>query len=170
MIPNWLDIIVATLVVAGAFRGYRRGFVREGMALIGLIGGITAAGRWQGTASRLIEPFIGSGSLSDALAYVLIVLVALGCATVATLAIRKLMRLFLVDWLDAAGGGRFGAAQGAILAGLVLFMLVKFQLFGVEGAVQSSGLALVALSIVPGAVGLLPTEFGSIAHFFGIQN
>lgn len=165
MIPNWLDMLVALVVVACAFRGYRRGLVREGMALLGLLAGTVLAARLQVPVSKSLQPFVGGGALADSLAYVGVLLVVIGSATIFTLVIRKLLVLFLVDWLDSASGALFGAAQGAILAGLLLFLSVKFQVFGMDRAVQSSELGLVALGMLPGVVGLLPSEFGTLARF-----
>ncbi len=168
MFPNWLDMLVALLTVAGAYRGYRRGLVREGMAFAGLVVGMVIASRWRADAAKAISPFVGSGGIADALGYGGLVLLVLGCATVLTLLLRKLMHVLLVGWLDAVGGGLFGAAQGAIVAGIVLFLLIRFQLFGVEGAVRDSELATTALGMLPGAIGLLPSELGSLARFFEI--
>lgn len=166
MMPSWLDMAIALVIVGGAFRGYKRGLVREGMAFIGLIGGMVLASRWQSDVARTLQPFVGGGALAAGIAYLGIVLVTLGCATLATLIIRKLMHVLLVGWLDRVAGALFGAGQGAIVAALCLFLLVKFQLFGLDKVVKGSDMAMVVLSLLPDAVGLLPPEFGSVAHFF----
>ena len=166
MIPSWLDMAIALVVIAGAFRGYKRGLVREGMAFVGLLGGMALAARWQSDVARTLRPFVGGGALADGIAYLGIVLVTLGCATLATLIIRKLMHVLLVGWLDRVAGALFGAGQGAIVAAICLFLLVKFQLFGLDKVVKSSDIAMVVLGILPGAVALLPPDFGSVAHFF----
>ena len=166
MVLNWLDMAIAVLVIGGAFRGYQRGVVREGMAFAGLLGGMALAARWHVDVAQGLRPWIGGGALADGISYLGIVLVTLGCATVLTLAIRKLMHLLLVGWLDRAAGALFGAGQGAIVAAICLFLMVKFQLFGLDKVVKGSDLATVILGILPGAMGLLPPELGSVAHFF----
>jgi membrane protein required for colicin V production len=163
---NWLDLAIAFLLVSGAFRGYKRGLVREGMAFAGLLGGMAIAARWHAEVADALQPFVGGGALADGLAYIGIVLFALGCATLLTLALRKLMHLLLVGWLDRVAGAVFGAMQGAVVAALALFLLIKFQLFGLDRVVIGSDLAMAVLGILPGAIGLLPPELGTVAHFF----
>jgi membrane protein required for colicin V production len=109
-----------------------------------------------------LEPFIGGGTIADALAYLGIVLASLGLATLLTLAIRKLMHVLLVGWLDRFSGALFGAGQGIALATLVLFLIVRFEFMGLEKAVGDSELSLAVLGLLPGAVELLPPELGSI--------
>ena len=40
---NWLDIIIAAGLIAGIVFGFRRGFIREAMGLLGFIVGIIIA-------------------------------------------------------------------------------------------------------------------------------
>lgn len=166
MVPSWLDMAVALVVIGGAFRGYKRGLVREGMAFLGLLGGMALAARWHSDAAGALRPFVGGGALADGIAYLGIVLITLGCATLLTLAIRKLMHILFVGWLDGTAGALFGAGQGAVVAALGLFLLVKFQLFGLDKVVKGSDLAMLILGVLPGAMGFLPPELGSVAHFF----
>ncbi len=166
MALNWLDIGIAFLLVGGAFRGYRRGLLREGMGFLGLLGGMVLAGRWHSDVAAILHPFVGGGALADGIAYVAIVMVAVGCATLVTLAIRKLMHVLLVGWVDRVTGAAFGAAEGAVVAALCLFLVVKFQFLGLESAVKTSELAMAVLGVLPGAMGILPPELGSVAQFF----
>ncbi|HEX9015143.1 MAG TPA: CvpA family protein [Chloroflexota bacterium] len=165
MIPNWLDMLVALLIVAGAWRGYRRGLIREGMALLGLLGGMIVASRFHEAVASLIEPFVGRG-FADGIAYGGIVLLILGAATLFTLALKRLMKFVFAGRLDTAAGVIFGGLQGAVLASLVLLVMVKFRMFGVDKSFEDSQLAVAALALLPGIAGLLPEELGSLAGLF----
>jgi len=103
------------------------------MAFGGLAVGLVMASQWSSTVSDLLRPFIGGGRLVDALAYVLVVLSVLSAATLLTVIIQRLMRVLLVGWLDRLGGALFGAAQGAVLAALLLVLILRFPIMGLEG-------------------------------------
>jgi len=166
MAPSWLDLGIALLVAAGTFRGYRRGLIREGMAFGGLAVGLVMASQWSSTVSDLLRPFIGGGRLVDALAYVLVVLSVLSAATLLTVIIQRLMRVLLVGWLDRLGGALFGAAQGAVLAALLLVLILRFPIMGLDRAVKGSDVAVRLLEAVPAVLAYLPPELASVADFF----
>lgn len=166
MSPNWLDLAVVVLVAAGAFRGFRRGMVREGMAFGGLAVGLILASEWNSEVADLLRPFVGGGGLPHALAYLLVVLAVLGFATLLTVLTLRLMRLLLVGWLDRLGGIVFGAGQGAILAALLLILMVRFPILGLDRAVKDSLLATGLLDGLPAALAYLPPQLGAVADLF----
>lgn len=166
MAPSWLDLGIVLLVAAGTFRGYRRGLIREGMAFGGLAVGLVMASQWSPTVSDLLRPFIGGGRLVDAFAYVLVVLAVLSAATLLTVIVQRLMRVLLVGWLDRLGGALFGAAQGAILAALLLVLILRFPIMGLDRAVKGSDVAVRLLEAVPSVLAYLPPELASVADFF----
>jgi len=166
MAPTWLDVGILLLIGAGALRGYRRGLIREGMALGGLAVGLVLATQWNAEVAGLLKPFVGGGRFLNALAYVVVVLLILGVATLLTVVIQRVMRILLVGWLDRLGGALFGAGQGAILAALLLVLVVRFPVMGLDKAVKGSEVATDLLEIVPAILSYLPPELGPVAHFF----
>ncbi|MHB0871018.1 MAG: CvpA family protein [Chloroflexota bacterium] len=166
MNPTWMDVAILLLVGAGAFRGYQRGLIREGMAFGGLAAGLILATEWNEPVAAVLEPFIGGGRLLDALSYLLVVLAILGLATLLTVLIQRLMRVFLVGWLDRLGGAVFGAGQGAIVAALLLILVIRFPIMGLEKAVRGSEVAFEILETVPAVLSFLPPELASVADFF----
>ena len=163
---TWLDLVTAALIVAGAFRGFKRGLIREGMAFAGLAVGIVLAGRWQDVAANSLEPFVGGGAVLHGLAYLLIVLGALICATLVTVLLQRLARLLWVGWVDRIGGVLIGAVQGGVVATLALFLLVKYPILGIDRAVMASGIAPHLVALVAPAVSFLPPELAPVARFF----
>ena len=166
MSPTWLDVAILVVIGAGAFRGFQRGLVREGMAFGGLAIGLVLATEWNSQVEELLRPFVGGGSFVNALAYLLVVLVVLAIATLLTVLIQRLMRLFLVGWLDRLGGAAFGAGQGAIVAALLLVLMVRFPIMGLDKAVKGSETAILLLETVPAVLSYLPSEFASVEDFF----
>ena len=52
---NWLDILIAVLLLWGAARGLRAGFIRRFMSLAGLICGFWGAAKWSAPLVNLVE-------------------------------------------------------------------------------------------------------------------
>ncbi len=168
MTPTWLDVAILLLIVVGAFRGYKRGLIREGMAFGGLAVGLILAAEWNPEVAEMLRPFIGGGRLLNALAYLLVVLGVLGLATLLTVIIQRLMRVLLVGWLDRLGGAVFGAGQGAILAALLMVLMIRFPIMGADRAVKGSEVAIDLLETVPAALSFLPPQLASVADFFDL--
>lgn len=166
MNPTWLDIVLAVLIIAGALRGFMRGLIREGMAFGGLAIGLVLATQWYDEVADAFKPFVGGGRFIEATAYLMVVLAVLAVATLLTVVIMKAMRFFLVGWLDGLGGLVFGAAQGAVLAVVVLVLMLKYPDAGLEGAVADSSLASHLLDSVPFVLESLPPEFAAVSEFF----
>jgi len=164
---TWLDIVLVTLIAVGAIRGFMRGLIREGMAFGGLGVGLVLASQWYSEVAETLRPFVGGGGLLDGLSYMLVVLAVLSVATLLTVIITRVIRLLLVGWIDGVGGLLFGAAQGAVLATMLLVLMVKYPLAGLDLAVGDSGLAGVLLGAVPEVLDRLPPELASVAEFFG---
>ena len=161
-----LELGIALSIGLGALRGFGRGLVREGLALGGLLFGLVLAAQWQARVAALLKPFIGGGKLADGLAYLLVLLAVIGAATLLTVLVLRVVRLLLVGWLDRLGGAAFGAAQGAIVAGLLLFLAIKYPVMGLDQAVRGSELGMAVLEVLPRVLSYLPPELGPAISFF----
>lgn len=166
MNPTWLDVVLAVLIVAGALRGFMRGLIREGMAFGGLAVGLILATQWYSEVAKAFKPFVGGGRFIEGMAYLLVVLAVLAVATLLTVVIMKTMSFFLVGWLDGLGGLLFGAAQGAVLAVVILVLMVKYPSAGLDGAVKDSSLAKGLLDAMPIVLESLPRELAAVSEFF----
>ena len=166
MNPTWLDVVLITLIVAGALRGFMRGLIREGMAFGGLAVGLILATQWYMEVVKAIKPFVGGGRFIEALAYLFVVLAVLAAATLLTVVLLRVMNFFLVGWIDGLGGLLFGAAQGAVLAVVILVLMVRYPTAGLDGAVKESLIARALLDAVPVVLEHLPSELAVVSHFF----
>lgn len=161
-----MNALVAVTLLAGAYRGMRRGFVREGMAIAGLVAGVWLAGRWHQPLERHIERLVGGGALAETLAYLLIVLAVIMLATLLTVVIERYRRLPLMHGFDRAGGALLGAAQGAVLAALILVLIVRFPVLGLDEVVGDATLPRVVLQPLPRVLSYLPPELAGVRTFF----
>jgi membrane protein required for colicin V production len=161
-----MNALVAVLALAGAYRGMRRGLVQEGMALGGLAVGVWLAGRWHQSLERVIEPFVGGGALAEALSYLLVILGAVMVATLLTVMLDRYRRLPLLHGFDRAGGALLGVAQGAVLAAVILILIVRYPVLGLDEVVGEAALPRAVLQPLPHVLSYLPPELAGVRAFF----
>jgi len=123
---NQVDVVLLVLLVPFALRGYWRGFLREGFALSGLIGGVAAAVAFR---AELASALLGRGLVTPAIATpvaiaILFLAVYVGAQLAGAVADRLARAVFL-GGVNRAAGLAFGLTKGAALLGLVLALLLR---------------------------------------------
>jgi membrane protein required for colicin V production len=126
---NWVDLIIAVVLVGFAIRGLMRGFFRELLSLVGLFLGLWVAllkfvplGEWLQNRLPLTDP------LPFHLAFVAIFL---GVSVVASLVgyfLHKAAKGLMMGWLDAIGGVGFGCVKAVMILTVLLFLLAHLPL------------------------------------------
>jgi membrane protein required for colicin V production len=164
---EWVvNALVAVIALAGAFRGMRRGLIREGLAIAGVAVGVWLAGRWHEPLEQALEQLVGGGTLAETLAYLLVVLAAVVLATLLTVALDRFRRIPLLGGVDRGGGALLGAAQGAVLAALILVLMLRYPVFGLDAAVGEAALPRLVVQPLPQLLSHLPPELAGVRAFF----
>ena len=126
---NWVDFILAIILIGFAIRGLIKGFFRELFSLAGLFIGLWVAllnfvpvGEWLQTKLPLTDPlpfhaaflaiFLGVSVLASTCGYLL----------------HKMAKVLLVGWLDALMGLGFGLVKGVVILTVVLSLLTHLPL------------------------------------------
>ncbi len=117
---NGADIVICVVMLVSILAGLWRGFVREAISLVFLVGGIFAA--WQIGPS--VEPYLG-GYLAQAavrpwVARLLVFIVVLIAGAIVGALGSYLMRSAGLGFVDRMIGLLFGALRGAIAVGLLV--------------------------------------------------
>jgi len=84
-------------------------------------------------------------------------------ATIVAVSVSTAIRAMKLGWIDGVGGAIFGFLAGAIFISAILALIVKY--FG-EGLVTGSLLAGILVDKFSIVLGLLPSQFDAIRHFF----
>jgi uncharacterized membrane protein required for colicin V production len=123
---NWIDLIMAAVLLSFVIRGLMRGFFRELFSLVGLFLGLWIAllkfiplGEWLQKRVPLTEP------LPFHLAFLAIFL---GVSLVASLVgylLHKTAKGIFIGWLDAVAGLGFGFVKGVMILTVLLFFLLR---------------------------------------------
>jgi len=120
---NPLDALLLVLLVPFAFRGYFRGFCRETLGLIGLVGGVLAAGAAGPDLARaLLAERALPGWAAAPVAYAAIFLAAMLVAALLGRIADGVARALLLGGVNRLAGALFGCAKGAAVLGFALLV------------------------------------------------
>ena len=159
---NWLDIVIAIILVIQVIVGLSQGLIKALLGLIGLIVGIVLAGRfYENLGSRLT--FIDNPDAANVAAFVAILLIVWVVFSIIATILTKIVSAVFLGWVNKLGGAVFGLLMGALFVGAALAVWAKF--FGSD-ALADSVLATFLLDKFPVVLALLPSQFDSIKDFF----
>jgi membrane protein required for colicin V production len=126
---NWIDVLIAVVLLGFAIRGLMRGFLREILSLVGLFLGLWIAllrfvplGEWVQNQFPLTEP------LPFHIAFLAIFLSVAGLAGILGYLLHRVAKGLLMGWLDAIVGLGFGSVKGIMILTVLLFLLAHLPL------------------------------------------
>lgn len=124
--PGWPDIVIGAVVIVGALKGCKRGFVSELSGAIALAVAIVAAfrydGDWDGVVASLLH--LGPGS-----AHVVGMCLFAGAAYAITVALGVVLGRIAKLPLIGIGNALLGACVGAVKACVLLWAVLYVALF-----------------------------------------
>ncbi len=157
---NWLDVLLGVCLILAVANGARRGFVREGLAVLGLVGAAYVADRFHSSLAAYLSRDPVPPVLTSVIAYAGILVAGLALATVLSSLLYPLARLPLISPIDRFGGAVVGLVEATVLLGLTLTAVSGLELPVVQEAIGSSSVAQLIMDRMGVLVGLLPSQFG----------
>lgn len=153
---NWLDIVIAAILLFSGLAALRNGITREVIRLAALAIGVLGA-LWFHDQLAPMLTFIDTPALAKFVAFggILVGCVVLG--TVVAWMLDKFWGATGLRWFDRLLGGGFGVVRGWAVATVMLLGVVAFvPIAGVERTVASSTLAPMLLHSARAASYLAP--------------
>ena len=108
------------------YRGYQRGLVDEVGRLVGLVLAAILANKYAPVLANHIG--LENELARNALAFLAIFILTLIVMGLATRALRVLVELVLLDWLDRLGGTLFGLVKSLVVLGVLIYVMESFEL------------------------------------------
>jgi membrane protein required for colicin V production len=136
---NWLDWVLAAIVVASVVTAIMKGFVQELISLAAVVIALVVAAFGYPRAAWWFEDLTKSHEIALGLGFlVLFVGTLLAGALVGVLA-RKLIKTAGIQWFDRFLGGLFGLVRGVLVDAILLMAMLAFAIK--PDAVRQSALA-----------------------------
>jgi len=163
---NTLDLVL--LIGAALFTalGVYWGLIRQVLALVGLLVGVAAAGRYGPEVAGWLSSFVADPTLADAIGFIAVVALVSAVASLIASVLRIFAGLLFLGWLDHLFGGLLGLIQAVLVGTLILVWLVAFPVEGWSEVVAASRLAEPFLYLSGPITALLPDSFASAVRGF----
>jgi membrane protein required for colicin V production len=136
---NWLDWILAVVVVASVAAAMMKGFVRELISLASVVAGLVIAALGYQRAALWFDDLTRSHNVALGLGFLTLFGGMLLIGVLVSLLARKLIQQAGLQWFDRFLGGVFGLVRGVVIDCILLMILVAFAIKA--EAVQKSTLA-----------------------------
>lgn len=120
---NWLDIVIAIIVVISALIGWRIGFVNAAVTVIGVFIAVVVGAHVSGPIADALTDSVDSESVAAIAAYVIVGVGVFIAVQIAGRILTEFLEAIFLGWLNDLGGLVLGAAAG-FLAGAVLIAIL----------------------------------------------
>jgi membrane protein required for colicin V production len=124
---NWLDFVLALILLVSGVAGLRRGFSRQ---IIGLVSGVLALllGIWfYGTAGYYLIPYASNRTMANACGFAAVFCGVLLLGAVASFVAGRFLRVTGLSIVDHLLGGGFGLLRGMVFAIAMIMGVMAFS-------------------------------------------
>ncbi|MGA2982907.1 MAG: CvpA family protein [Terriglobia bacterium] len=139
VIWNWLDYILAAIVVASVVTAIMKGFVQELISLASVLIALVVAAIGYTRAALWFDDLTKSHDIALGLGFLVLFVGTLLAGTLMGLLARKLIKTAGIQWFDRFLGGIFGLVRGVLVDAILLMALMAFAIK--PDAVRQSALA-----------------------------
>jgi len=124
---NWLDVVLAVILLASGVAGLRRGFSRQ---IIGLVSVFLALflGIWfYGTAGSFLLPYASSRTIANAGGFVLVFCGVLLLGSLVSYAAGRFLKVTGLSPVDHLLGAGFGLLRGVLFSVAIVMAVMAFS-------------------------------------------
>jgi membrane protein required for colicin V production len=125
---NWLDWILAAIIVVSVVTAIRKGFVHELISLASVVVGLVVAAIGYPRAALWFEDLTKSHEIALGLGFLVLFLGTLLVGAIVGMLARKLIETAGIQWFDRFLGGVFGLLRGVLVDAVLLMALVAFAI------------------------------------------
>jgi membrane protein required for colicin V production len=156
---NWLDLVLAVILLLSVVSGYRKGLIRIGIGLIATVAALVFACWFYGTAGTFLIRYVSSRSTANLLGFLV---VFIGVIILGALVGRILAAIFKwvgLSWFDRLLGAAFGAVRGTIVSVALIMVIVAMSPQRPPQAVVDSEIAPYLIEASDAVTAIAPKEF-----------
>ena len=129
---NYLDIIIAIILLLFGVKGFRKGLIIEVVTLLAFAVGIYGAMHFSDfTAEHLKEFMEINPKYLNTTAFVLTFILLVILVNIIGRMVTKLIQAMNLGFFNKLGGAVFGMAKGVLLCSIMVMVLNNFQLIGI---------------------------------------
>jgi membrane protein required for colicin V production len=120
---NWLDVILAVVLLVAVARSLWTGFSRSVASLVGVVMGFWVGIHHYPFLATRLAPMIREELWRSLLAFFLLFVVVYLTFVIAGILVHGVFKVLKLSWMDRMLGGCIGLVKGLVLAGVIVFLL-----------------------------------------------
>jgi len=125
---NWLDCILAAIVLASVVTAIMKGFVRELISLGSVVLGLGVAAFGYPRAALWFDDITKSHEIALGLGFLVLFLGTLLLGALVGMVAHKLIKTAGIQWFDRFLGGIFGLVRGVLVDAILLMVFMAFAI------------------------------------------
>jgi len=125
---NWLDCILAAIIVASVVTAVMKGFVQELISLASVLIGLVVAALGYSRAALWFDDLTKSHDIALGLGFLVLFLGTLLVGALAGVLARKLIKTAGIQSFDRFLGGIFGLVRGVLVDAILLMAMLAFAI------------------------------------------
>jgi len=153
---NWLDFVLAAIIMVSVLTAILKGFVQELIALASVVIGLIVAAFGYAHAALWFDDLTKSHEVALGLGFLALFLGVLILGGLVGLVARKLIKTAGIEWFDRFLGGVFGLVRGIMIGAVVLLGMMAFAIK--PEAVRQSAMAPYVLTGTRALAAVMPGE------------
>ena len=132
---NYLDIIIAILLLLFGIKGFRKGLIIEVVTLLAFAVGIYGAMHFSDFTAEHLQDFVEiNPKYLNTIAFVLTFILLVLLVNLIGRWVTNLIKAMNLNFWNKLGGFVFGVVKGVLLCSVLVLVLNNFQLLGVVKA------------------------------------
>ncbi len=124
---NWLDILLAAILLLSFAGAFRNGITREIIRIVALVAGIAGGMWWYPDLAVHFALYVEDPALASFAAFITIVVGSLIAGGVGAWLLAKILHWSGLRWFDRLLGGAFGLVRGMLAATALVLGVVAFS-------------------------------------------
>ncbi len=123
---NWLDVVLALILIISVITSFRKGFSREVIGLLTVVVALLAGAWFYGTAGSFLTPYLSSRALANLLGFLLVFAAVTVLGSLVSLIVGRFLKVTGLSIFDHLLGAGFGLVRGIVVAVALLLALMAF--------------------------------------------
>ena len=156
---NWLDLVLAVILIVSLVSGYRKGLIRIGIGLIATVAALVFACWFYGAAGTFVIPYVSSRSTANLLGFLLVFLGVITLGAVVSRILAAVFKWVGLSWFDRLLGAAFGVVRGVVISIVLIMVIVALSPVSPPPAVVESEIAPYLIEAADAITMIAPKEF-----------
>lgn len=163
------DIIWILILIYGAYKGYRKGFILEVITIVAIVLAILGGFKLMGVGIDLLTPYADSlGKFLPIITFAVIFFLILGAVSVIGYGIKKFVDFTLLGGVDRIAGALLGVLKLSLILSVIIWFFTTVKVEIPEFFTKDSFIYPFVQGIAPKAASTASSVFPSLSNFFEI--